>query len=603
MKNINNNKKKKIDYKRNLKEYFKLISNHRILFWGMIIAVIFAEVLFIADKFLYKKVIDNAESFIAETITRSAFVKILLIILVVYFLIVIIRSFMKFIEMKLLLKLLPKVGFDLKKKYFKHLIGLDHSFHSTHKSGKLISRLSRGEIGVSGLTQIFIFDFAPLILQFILVGTSFVIFSTGAAISLVAMAILFITYSVYLNKLQAKQKQNKNKQTDRERGFVADSLTNVESIKFFGKEKLIENSFLKYIKKTLKAEQKYFSYFAKINLGQSLIIGLGLIGIIVFPIIDLLNGKIGIGSLAFIYSLFGNVAGNLYSFVWGIKQYYQSMTDMQDLFEYGKIQNSIKDKPNAKNIKIQKGRIDFRNVNFRYPEKDNKGKKVFKNFNLKIKPNEKIALVSHSGSGKTTIAKLLNRFYDVDSGEILIDETNIKDVKQESLRSETGIVPQEAILFDDTIYNNLKFANSKGSKKDIENAIKLSQLDKIVKKLPKGLNTIVGERGVKLSGGEKQRVSIARAILADKKILVLDEATSALDSVTENEIQKALDKLLQGRTSIIIAHRLSTIMKADRIIVMKEGSIIEQGSHKELLKKKGEYYNLWKMQSGGYIQD
>lgn len=596
-------KKKKIDYKNNLKEYFSLISNHKMLFWGMIIAVIFAEILFIADKFLYKKVIDHAESFIAETITRSAFVKVLLIILVVYFFIVVIRSFMKFLEMKLLLKLIPKIGFDLKKKYFKHLIGLDHSFHSTHKSGKLISRLGRGENGISGLTQIFVFDFAPLILQFILVATSFAIFSTGAAISLAVMAILFITYSVYLNRLQAKQKQNKNKQVDRERGFIADSLTNVESIKFFGKEKSIEKSFLKYVKKTLKAEQKYFSYFAKINLGQSLIIGLGLIGIIVFPIIDLLNGKIGIGSLAFIYSLFGNVAGNLYSFVLGIKAYYQSMTDMQDLLEYGKIQNEIKDKSNAKNIKIKKGSVEFKNVDFRYPEKDNKGKEVFKNFNLKIKPNEKIALVGHSGSGKTTIVKLLNRFYDVNSGEILIDGIKIKDVKQESLRNETGIVPQEAILFDDTIYNNLKFANSKASKEDIQRAIKLSQLDKIIKNFPKGMNTIVGERGVKLSGGEKQRVSIARAILANKKILVLDEATSALDSVTENEIQKALDKLLEGRTSIIIAHRLSTIMKADRIIVMKEGKIIEQGSHKELLKKKGEYNKLWNMQSGGYLQD
>ena len=196
---------------------------------------------------------------------------------------------------------------------------------------------------------------------------------------------------------------------------------------------------------------------------------------------------------------------------------------------------------------------------------------------------------------------MLNRFYDVNSGEILIDGKNIKEFKQESLRGETGIVPQECILFDDTIYNNIKFANTKASRKEILKAIKFAQLNKIIQNFPKKEKTIVGERGVKLSGGEKQRVSIARAILANKKILVLDEATSSLDSKTEHEIQKDLQKLLQGRTSIIIAHRLSTIMFADRILVMKKGKIIQQGKHNELIKQKGEYEKLWNLQKGGYI--
>ena len=225
-----------------------------------------------------------------------------------------------------------------------------------------------------------------------------------------------------------------------------------------------------------------------------------------------------------------------------------------------------------------------------------------KDFNLKIKPEEKVALVGHSGCGKTTLVNLLNRLYDVDSGKILIEGNDIRDFKQESVRSETGIVPQECILFDDTIYNNIKFADPKASKKEILDAIKFAQLDKIIGNFPKKENTIVGERGVKLSGGEKQRVSIARAILANKKILVLDEATSALDSETEHEIQKSLQKLLQGRTSIIIAHRLSTIMSADRIIVMKNGKIIQQGRHEDLIKQQGEYKKLWNLQKGGYIK-
>ena len=225
-----------------------------------------------------------------------------------------------------------------------------------------------------------------------------------------------------------------------------------------------------------------------------------------------------------------------------------------------------------------------------------------KNFNLKIKPNEKVALVGHSGCGKTTLVKILNRFYNLDSGEVLIDGKNIENYKQESVRGETSIVPQECILFDDTLYNNIKFANSKASKKEIFNAIKFAQLGKVIKNFPNKENTIVGERGVKLSGGEKQRVSIARAILANKKVLVLDEATSALDSETESEIQKALENLLKGRTSIIIAHRLSTIMNADRIIVLQKGKIIQEGKHKDLVKVPGEYRKLWKLQKGGYIK-
>ena len=226
---------------------------------------------------------------------------------------------------------------------------------------------------------------------------------------------------------------------------------------------------------------------------------------------------------------------------------------------------------------------------------------MFRNFNLKIKKGEKVALVGRSGCGKTTLVKLLYRFYDVNSGKILIDSKNIKEFRQESLRSEMGVVPQECILFDDTIYNNIKFANPKASRREIMRAIRFAQLDKVIKGFLKKENTIVGERGIKLSGGEKQRVSIARAVLANKKVLVLDEATSSLDSETEHDIQESLQKLLKNRTSMIIAHRLSTIMKADRIIVMKKGKIVQEGNHFELIRQGGEYKKLWDLQKGGYI--
>ncbi len=420
-------------------------------------------------------------------------------------------------------------------------------------------------------------------------------FSTAPAIVLFIIVVLFISYSIHLQNLQKIVQVEWNTAKDRESSFIADIFSNMESIKYFGKEKRINHRFKKLLKNTRRLNLKYLNYFVKMNTGQELIIGLGVLVLLYFPLVDFIAGKITLGTIVFIYALYGNITGNLFGFTYGIKGYYKAMADMQGLFQYNKETNDIKDKPNAKNLKISNGEIEFKNISFGY-----KSDGFFRNFNLKIKPMEKVAFVGHSGCGKTTLVKLLNRLYDVQKGSILIDDKDIREFKQQSLRSETAIVPQECLLFDDTIYNNIKFADSKATRKQIMRAIKLAQLDEVIKNLPKTEDTIVGERGVKLSGGEKQRVSIARAILANKKVLILDEATSSLDSKTEHEIQKALSKLLEGRTSIIIAHRLSTIMNSDRIVVLKKGKIVEDGTHKELVKKKGEYYKLWILQKGGY---
>lgn len=595
--------KKKIDYKNNFKEYFSIVNQNKFLFYSMILVVVIAEALAFADKFLYKIIIDDAEKFAAGNLIKSDFVNILLIVGAVFLGIIILRSIFKYLSFFLIAKFEPLTQKHIKEKYFNHILKLHHGFHTTHKTGSLISKLGRGQSAIEGLTDVLVFQMGPLIVQFIVVITSMAVFQKAAAISLFVTASLFMIYSIYINNKQVKMKVKMNNANDNERGFISDVFTNVESIKYYGKENNINKRARAFFEKSRFFTSKYWNTYSQMEFGHALILGLGTVATLYFPLNAYLNNEITLGTVVFIYTIYAMISGTLFRFVWGIKNFSRSMADLNDLFEYGKVKNEIKDKKNAKGIKITKGEIEFKDVSFRYPEKNNKGKKVFENFNLKIKPNETVAFVGHSGSGKTTIVKLFNRLYDVDHGSISIDDKNIKDVKQESLRSESGIVPQEAILFDDTIYNNLKFANPSANKNDILKAVKLSQLDEIIKTLPKGLNTIVGERGVKLSGGEKQRVSIARAILANKKILVLDEATSALDSRTENKIQKALDNLLKNRTSIVIAHRLSTIMKADRIVVLDKGRIVEQGSHKELLKNKGEYYKLWNMQSGGYIQE
>ena len=343
------------------------------------------------------------------------------------------------------------------------------------------------------------------------------------------------------------------------------------------------------------ARWDYYRYF---DAGQAIILTLGFLAVNTISILAFIQGKQTIGDFVFIYTAFSSLMGPLFGFVHGVRGFYQSLSDFDALFKYQKIENEIKDKPTAKPLVIKKGEIIFKAVSFAYNKR-----KVLNHINLTIPAGKKVALVGHSGCGKSTLIKLLYRLYDVSKGEILIDNINIKEFNQESLRSEMSIVPQECALFDDTIYNNVAFSNPKATKKEVMQAIKFAQLDKIIEQFPKKYNTIVGERGVRLSGGEKQRVSIARAILANKKILILDEATASLDSKTEHDIQRDLEKLMKGRTAIIIAHRLSTIMKSDIIVVMKKGKIIEMATHSELVSKDGHYSNLWNLQKGSFNED
>ena len=592
-----NKKGKKIDFKYNLKLYWSLVRKYKLLVFLLLAILLVYSAIGVVEKYIFKILIDDGTGYVSNTINISEFKKTLLLLSLTFLIITVIRTLSRYAKSELVNIFETKLMMDLKRKFFNHLLHLSYEFHTTHRTGSLISRLVRGGSAIERMTDVFLMNTAPLIFNLIVAGIALASLDLTSLIVLIVTTAVFVTYSIIIQNKQKKANVESNDAEDYEKANISDVFANIDSIKYFGKEIHIKKTFEKISDKTRLTLLKFWGYYKYIESGQDLITGIGLFFMVYFPLKGFLDGTITLGTLVFIYSIYTSIISHVNNFVHGIRNYYRAMADFESLFQYNKIQNEVKDAPNAKELKIKQGIIEYKNVDFSY-----KNRIIFKNFNLKIPQNKKVALVGPSGSGKTTLIKILYRMYDVNRGSILIDNEDIRDYKQESLRSELSIVPQECVLFDDTIYNNIAFSKPGSTRNEVLKAIKFAQLDKIIKNLPNKEDTIVGERGVKLSGGEKQRVSIARAILANKKILVLDEATSSLDSETEFEIQKDLKELMKGRTSIIIAHRLSTIMHADTIVVMKDGNIVQMGNHNELIRQPGEYKKLWNLQKGGYIK-
>lgn len=591
-------KSKRIDFRYNLKIYLNFLKKYKWMFLAVTILILIGELINASEKYLFKLIIDNGNDFTNKIIGASVFVEILSIIAVVFIGMIIVKAFSKWFILHYINKIESGVIYDIKQYFFNHIINLSHGFHTTHRTGSLIARLGRGAYAAERMTDFMVFNTFPILFQMIITSVSLLYFDWFSSIIVIITASAFIIYGLAIQNIQKEANNEMNRNEDIEKANVADIFTNIDSIKYYGKEEFIKNKFVRLGTNSKNSLRKFWDYFRWMDAGQSTILVLGTFFLIFFSIKGFLSGNISIGTLTFIYTIYGSIFGNLYSFIHGIRNYYRAMVDFNDLFQYGKIKQEVKDKENALDIEIHKGKIEFKNVGFKYNERN-----IFNNFNLEIKHGEKVALVGHSGSGKTTLVKLLYRLYDLKDGNIEIEGIDVRDFKQERLRSELSIVPQECVLFDDTIFNNIKFSKPDASREEVLRAMKFAQLDKIVASFPKKEETIVGERGVRLSGGEKQRVSIARAILANKKVIVLDEATSSLDSEAEHEIQRDLLELLKGRTSIIIAHRLSTIMHADKIVVLDKGKIVQTGKHNELIRKQGLYKKLWNLQKGGYLQD
>lgn len=584
--------------KNSIVHFWELVKPYKMIFFLLLFVVLVIESTTVVEKYFFKMLIDSGTTYSAGTTSKTIFLKILFFVAAGYAIIVVFRSVLKWLHIGLINILDANIIADIKRKFFDHIVHLSHSFHTTHKTGSLISRLTRGSRAIESMMDAIVFNFAPMLFQLIVATVAIVTLSMYTALSIALTVSVFIIFSIYVQSKQYTSRVKANDTEDMEKGNIGDIFTNIDSIKYFGKEKQIKGKFRELTENTKRDFLDMWEYYRTLDTGHSVIIGIGTFAVMYFPMSAFLDGTMTLGTIVFIYTVFLGLLGPMYRFVQGMRGFYQASADFESLYQYDEIKNDIIDEPDAQELHLEKGTIEFKNVTFKYNNRT-----ILNNFNLKIASNEKIAVVGHSGSGKSTMIKLLYRFYDLDKGNIYVEGNDIKTYQQESLRSSMSIVPQECILFDDTIYNNILFSRPDATHDEVFAAIKFAQLDTIIAQFPKKENTIVGERGVRLSGGEKQRVNIARALLANKKILVLDEATSALDSKTEHEIQNDFKRLMKGKTTIIIAHRLSTIMHADRIIVLEKGKIVQQGTHAQLIKKRGQYKQLWTLQKGGYVEE
>ena len=474
-------------------------------------------------------------------------------------------------------------------KAFQHLHSLSLSFHLNRQTGGLTRAIDRGSKGIEFLLRFAAFEIVPVLVELIAVGiVLWATFGLAYAAVTVTTVIIYIIYTIKVTEWRIAIRRKMNLADENASTKAIDSLLNFETVKYFNSEKIEADRFDNAMKSYEDSAVKARASLSVVNIGQGAIIAIGLFLIMGMAGEDIASEKMSIGDFVvvntFLLQLY--LPLNFLGFVY--REIRQSLLDIGRMFALVDEMPDIVDKENAYDLDVHSGKIEFKNIKFSFGNRV-----ILKNLSFVVNPGHKVAIVGPTGAGKSTISKLLFRFYDPSSGIISIDNQNIKDVTQSSLRSNIGVVPQDTVLFNDTIKYNIAYSKPGASIGEINNAAKLSSIDRFIANLEIGYDTIVGERGLKLSGGEKQRVAIARALLKNPKIFIFDEATSALDSKTEKSIEKSLKKLSNKNSTLVIAHRLSTIIDADKIIVLENGIIAEQGSHKELIKKNGLYAEMW----------
>ena len=476
---------------------------------------------------------------------------------------------------------------------FRHLHALSLAFHLDRRTGGLSRAIERGTKGIDFLLRFSLFNILPTLLELALVCTVLLVNygPSYSAVTLFSVGI-YIAFTLTVTEWRLKHRREMNR-TDSEASTRAiDSLLNFETVKYFGNEGHEAARFDQSMAQYEKAAVRSQTSLAMLNVGQGIIIAFGMCTVLLLAAQGIIDDELTIGDFVLINTFMMQLYQPLGFLGFVYREIKQSLVDMDKMFELIEVHTEVADAPGAKPLDISAGEVVFEDVDFGYGE----DRQILHGISFKVPAGNTVAIVGPSGAGKSTISRILFRFYDVKKGRVLIDGQDVRDVTQTSLRANVGIVPQDTVLFNDSIRYNIRYGRVDATDDEIDNAARLAQIHDFIEALPEGYNSAVGERGLKLSGGERQRVAIARTILKNPAILLFDEATSALDSQTEKEIQAALRLVSRDRTTLVIAHRLSTIVDADEIIVLEAGRIVERGRHDALLRANGTYAAMWQRQ-------
>ena len=483
---------------------------------------------------------------------------------------------------------------------FRHIHALSLRFHLERRTGGLARAVERGTAGIEFLLSFMLFNVVPTLLEILLVcGILWRLYDWAFAAVTLATIVTYVAFTFLVTDWRIRFRREMNTRNSEANTKAVDSLLNYETVKYFANEAHEAERYDRALHAYERAAVRSETTLAMLNIGQGVIVSSGLIGMMILAGQGVAAGRMTVGDFVLVNTYLIQLYTPLNFLGMVYRNIKQSLTDLEQMMSLLKIRPEIEDRPNAPALTVRLGSVAFRNVDFRYDPR----RRILGGIDFEIPPGASLAIVGPSGAGKSTIARLLFRFYDVDGGAIEIDGQDIRDVTQDSVRRAIGIVPQDTVLFNDTIFYNIAYGRPGASREEAEDAARLARIHDFVAGLPDGYETMVGERGLKLSGGEKQRVAIARVILKGPQILIFDEATSALDTKTEREIQASLAEVATDRTTLVIAHRLSTVIDADEILVLDHGQIVERGHHRDLLARSGVYAAMWARQQEAALRE
>ncbi|HUX35854.1 MAG TPA: ABC transporter ATP-binding protein [Candidatus Paceibacterota bacterium] len=579
-----------------LKEYWKAIQPYKAVGFFIVALLVIPSIMAIFIPILYKHFFDLLTGSATRAETAPLLVQTILYILILNGILWAAYRAATFLASGFQAKVMAK----LKENSFDYILGHSYTFFANRFTGSIIQRINRFSRSFEVLTDRLFWNVIPLFIR--IVGMVIVVWLIEPAIALIIIALVFsfLIFNYFFARWKMKYDIERAEAESFSTAVLSDAVTNHTTIQLFNGEKSESNYFKEVADDQARVTAFTWNLNGATDAVQSGLITLAEFSLFYFSIGYWQSGIFTIGTFVLIQSYLIGLSGQLWDFSRVIRDFYQSFADAKELVDMVILPKDIVDAPGAKPLEIKNGSINFENVSFNF----NETRKILDKFNLSIPGGQKVAFVGPSGSGKSTIVRLIMRLYDVSGGKISLDGQDIRHVKLASLRNSVAFVPQDPILFHRTLLENIRYGRPDSSDEEVKRAAELAHCNEFIKGLPQGYETYVGERGIKLSGGERQRIAIARAMLKGAPILILDEATSSLDSHSESLVQDALDKLMKGKTAIVVAHRLSTIRKMDRIVVIANGVIREEGTHEKLSKKEGGLYSkLWALQAGGFLAD